>query len=100
MVAHFGLDVVQAYMRHVQDNAEEAVRRLLSRLDDGHFRVETDQGTAVEVRITVDREERTAKVDFTGTQPAAEQTTSTRPSRSRAPPCSTPSASWSTSRSR
>jgi 5-oxoprolinase (ATP-hydrolysing) len=69
MVAHFGLDVVQAYMRHVQDNAEEAVRRLLSRLDDGHFRVETDQGTAVEVRISVDRDKRTAKVDFTGTSP-------------------------------
>jgi 5-oxoprolinase (ATP-hydrolysing) len=67
MVAHFGLDVVEAYMRHVQDNAEEAVRRLISRLEDGHFRVETDQGTAVEVRITVDREKRTAKVDFTGT---------------------------------
>jgi 5-oxoprolinase (ATP-hydrolysing) len=67
MVAHFGLDVVQAYMRHVQDNAEEAVRRLLSRLEDGHFRVETDQGTAVEVRITVDRATRSAKVDFTGT---------------------------------
>ena len=67
MVAHFGLDVVQAYMRHVQDNAEEAVRRLLSRLADGHFRVETDQGTAVEVRVTVDRDKRTAKVDFTGT---------------------------------
>jgi 5-oxoprolinase (ATP-hydrolysing) len=67
MVAHFGLDVVQAYMRHVQDNAEEAVRRLLSRLEDGHFRVETDQGTAVEVRITVDRATRSARVDFTGT---------------------------------
>ena len=67
MTAHFGLDVVQAYMRHVQDNAEEAVRRLLSRLDDGHFRVETDQGTAVEVRISIDRDKRTAKVDFTGT---------------------------------
>jgi 5-oxoprolinase (ATP-hydrolysing) len=67
MVAHFGLDVVEAYMRHVQDNAEEAVRRLLSRLSDGHFRVETDQGAVVEVRITVDRAARTAKVDFTGT---------------------------------
>ncbi len=67
MVTHFGLDVVQAYMRHVQDNAEEAVRRLLSRLEDGHFRVETDQGTAVEVRITIDRATRSAKVDFTGT---------------------------------
>jgi 5-oxoprolinase (ATP-hydrolysing) len=67
MVAHFGLDVVRAYMQHVQDNAEEAVRRLLSRLDDGHFRVETDQGAAVEVRVSVDRARRSAKVDFTGT---------------------------------
>jgi len=67
MVEHFGLEVVRAYMGHVQDNAEESVRRLLSRLDDGHFRVDTDQGTAVEVRITVDKAARTAKVDFTGT---------------------------------
>jgi len=67
MVAHFGLDVVEAYMQHVQDNAEEAVRRLIARLDDGAFRVETDQGTTVSVRITVDREKRAAKVDFTGT---------------------------------
>jgi 5-oxoprolinase (ATP-hydrolysing) len=67
MVAHFGLDVVKAYMGHVQDNAEASVRRLLARLADGHFRVETDQGTSVEVRITVDRDARTAKVDFTGT---------------------------------
>ena len=67
MVEHFGIDVVRAYMGHVQDNAEESVRRLLSRLDDGLFRVETDQGTAVEVRITVDKAARTAKVDFTGT---------------------------------
>ncbi len=69
MVAHFGLDVVRAYMGHVQDNAEESVRRLLARLADGHFRVEMDQGTAIEVRITVDREKRTATVDFTGTSP-------------------------------
>ncbi len=69
MVAHFGLDVVRAYMGHVQDNAEESVRRLLSRLDDGEFRVEMDQGTHVQVKITVDRENRTATVDFTGTSP-------------------------------
>ncbi len=69
MVAHFGLDVVEAYMRHVQDNAEDAVRRLISRLEDGHFRVETDQGTAVEVRITVDRASRSATIDFSGTSP-------------------------------
>lgn len=69
MVAHFGLEVVEAYMRHVQDNAEDAVRRLISRLEDGHFCVETDQGTAVEVRITVDRNSRSATIDFTGTSP-------------------------------
>ena len=67
MVDHFGLDVVQAYMRHVQDNAEESVRRLLSKLPDGAFRVETDQGSHVEVKITVDQAARSAKVDFTGT---------------------------------
>ncbi|MGI9521401.1 MAG: hydantoinase B/oxoprolinase family protein, partial [Hyphomicrobiaceae bacterium] len=67
MVDHFGLEVVQAYMQHVQDNAEESVRRLLSKLPDGAFRVETDQGTHVNVKITVDQESRSAKVDFTGT---------------------------------
>ncbi|MCP4779242.1 MAG: 5-oxoprolinase [Hyphomicrobium sp.] len=67
MVAHFGLDVVKAYMQHIQNNAEASVRRLLARLSDGHFRVEMDQGTCVEVRISVDRETRTARVDFTGT---------------------------------
>ncbi len=69
MVGHFGLDVVKAYMQHVQDNAEESVRRLLSKLEDGEFRVEMDQGTHVQVKITVDRQNRTAKVDFTGTSP-------------------------------
>jgi 5-oxoprolinase (ATP-hydrolysing) len=69
MVAHFGLDVVKAYMQHVQDNAEESVRRLLSRLEDGAFRVEMDQGSTVDVRITVDRERRRAVVDFSGTSP-------------------------------
>ena len=71
MVAHFGLDVVKAYMNHVQDNAEESVRRLLSRLDDGAFRVEMDQGSWVDVKITVDRENRRARVDFSAT--SAEQ---------------------------
>jgi len=67
MVAHFGLDVVEAYMGHVQDNAEESVRRLLSRLEDGQFRVEMDQGTWVDVKISVDRANRRARVDFSGT---------------------------------
>jgi 5-oxoprolinase (ATP-hydrolysing) len=69
MVAHFGLDVVRAYMAHVQDNAEESVRRLLSRLENGHFRVEMDQGTSVDVKISVDRTNRRARVDFTDTSP-------------------------------
>jgi 5-oxoprolinase (ATP-hydrolysing) len=69
MVAHFGLDVVKAYMGHVQDNAEESVRRLLSRLEDGHFRVQMDQGSHVDVRITVDRANRRARVDFSDTSP-------------------------------
>jgi len=70
MVRHFGLDVVKAYMGHVQDNAEESVRRLLSNLKDGKFRVEMDQGTHVAVTITVDRKNRSAVVDFAGTSPS------------------------------
>jgi 5-oxoprolinase (ATP-hydrolysing) len=67
LIAQFGLDVVRAYMGHVQDNAEESVRRLIARLEDGRFRVETDGGWAVEVAITVDRVARSATIDFTGT---------------------------------
>ena len=69
MIGTFGLDAVQAYMGHVQDNAEESVRRLIARLNDGKFRVETDQGTTVQVAISVDRARRTARIDFTGTSP-------------------------------
>lgn len=69
MVAQFGLDVVRAYMGHVQDNAEESVRRVLDVLRDGEFRYEHDNGTAVQVRITIDKAARTAHVDFTGTSP-------------------------------
>jgi 5-oxoprolinase (ATP-hydrolysing) len=67
MVGHFGLDVVRAYMKHVQDNAEEAVRRVLGALKDGHFEYEMDSGARIVVTIRVDRERRTAKIDFTGT---------------------------------
>ncbi|MEW5963879.1 MAG: hydantoinase B/oxoprolinase family protein [Pseudomonadota bacterium] len=69
MVAHFGLDVVEAYMGHVQSNAAESVARLIERLADGRFRVETDSGAIVEVAIRVDRRARSAVVDFTGTSP-------------------------------
>ncbi len=67
MVAHFGLSVVRAYMRHVQDNAEEAVRRVLGALKDGHFEYEMDSGARIAVSIAVDRHRRSAKIDFTGT---------------------------------
>ncbi|NDL57669.1 hydantoinase B/oxoprolinase family protein [Phytoactinopolyspora mesophila] len=67
MIDHFGLDVVQAYMRHVQDNAEEAVRRVIDALDDGAYRYEMDQGSTIDVSITVDRQNRSATIDFTGT---------------------------------
>ena len=69
MIDHFGLDVVQAYMRHVQDNAEEAVRRVIDALDDGEFRYEMDSGAVIAVRVTVDRELASATIDFTGTSP-------------------------------
>ncbi|MCW2872331.1 hydantoinase/oxoprolinase family protein, partial [Actinacidiphila oryziradicis] len=65
MIAHFGLDVVQAYMRHVQDNAEAAVRRVIDALDDGACRYETDSGAIISVTISVDREQRSATIDFT-----------------------------------
>ncbi|TQJ86657.1 hydantoinase B/oxoprolinase family protein [Streptomyces sp. SLBN-31] len=69
MIEDFGLDVVQAYMRHVQDNAEEAVRRVIDALDDGEYAYETDAGAVIRVRVRVDREKRSAAVDFTGTSP-------------------------------
>ncbi|MET9460426.1 hydantoinase B/oxoprolinase family protein [Streptomyces canus] len=67
MIENFGLDVVQAYMKHVQDNAEEAVRRVIDALDDGEYAYETDSGAVIHVRVRVDRESRSATVDFTGT---------------------------------
>ena len=69
MIEHFGLDVVQAYMRHVQDNAEEAVRRVIDALDDGSYVYEMDSGARICVRVTVDRAARAATIDFTGTSP-------------------------------
>lgn len=70
MVAHFGLDVVEAYMGHVQDNAAESVRRVLERLpDSSQYEYPTDTGQVIRVKITVDRQKREATVDFTGTSP-------------------------------
>jgi 5-oxoprolinase (ATP-hydrolysing) len=69
MVRYFTLPVARAYMRHVQDNAAESVRRVIDRLHDSAFAVATDQGSAIKVRISVDKKRREATVDFTGTSP-------------------------------
>jgi 5-oxoprolinase (ATP-hydrolysing) len=67
MVSHFGLDVVTAYMGHVQDNAEECVRRVIGVLQDGEFAYEMDNGALIKVRISIGADRRSATVDFTGT---------------------------------
>ncbi len=67
--AHYGLDVVTAYMKHVQDNAEESVRRVIGALADGEFAMPMDGGMTIRVKIAVDRGRRSATVDFTGTSP-------------------------------
>ena len=73
MVDQFGLDVVQAYMKHVQDNAEESVRRaitkLAARMQGGQFTLPLDTGAQIQVAVTIDGAARSAKVDFTGTSP-------------------------------
>ena len=67
MIAQFGLTTVHAYMRHVQDNAEECVRRVITRLSDGSFDYELDDGEYMRVAIRVDKAARSAEIDFTGT---------------------------------
>ena len=67
MVDEFGLEVVQAYMRHVQDNAEESVRRVITRLHDGQFSLPLDNGAQIQVSVRVDSSARSAVIDFTGT---------------------------------
>jgi 5-oxoprolinase (ATP-hydrolysing) len=69
MVAQFGLDTVRAYMRHVQDNAAESVRRVIGALKDGAFALPLDNGATIRVAITVDHAARRARIDFTGTSP-------------------------------
>ena len=79
VVEAYGWQTVQDYMRHVMDNAEEGVRRVLSRIGDGAFHYTMDDGTPLHVSVTVDRAARTATVDFTGTGPQ-------RPGNFNAPP--------------
>ncbi|MGI4807734.1 MAG: hydantoinase B/oxoprolinase family protein [Janthinobacterium lividum] len=65
----YGWPTVRAYMRHVMDNAEEGVRRVLDRIGDGSFDYTMDDGAKLRVAIRVDRANRSAVVDFTGTGP-------------------------------
>ncbi len=67
MVAQWGLATVVGYMRHVQDNAEESVRRVITALKDGHFTLPMDNGAQIVVNLTVDTGRREATIDFTGT---------------------------------
>jgi 5-oxoprolinase (ATP-hydrolysing) len=67
MVEHYGLDVVRAYMRHVQDNAEESVRRVIGVLNDGAFQLPMDCDASIAAAIRIDKDRRSAVVDFTGT---------------------------------
>ncbi|MFO7854350.1 MAG: hydantoinase B/oxoprolinase family protein [Paracoccaceae bacterium] len=67
MVDQFGLDAVTAYMGHVQDNAEESVRRVIGALTDGSFEYEMDDGRFIRVAVRVDHARREAEIDFTGT---------------------------------
>jgi 5-oxoprolinase (ATP-hydrolysing) len=69
MVGESGLDVVRAYMAHVQDNAAEAVREVITALSDGEYRYEMDNGAQIRVAVTVDQENRRATIDFAGTSP-------------------------------
>jgi 5-oxoprolinase (ATP-hydrolysing) len=67
MVRDFGLATVRAYMGHVQDNAEEQVRRVLDVLKDGEFEYKMDDGAKIRVKISIDRATRSAVLDFAGT---------------------------------
>jgi 5-oxoprolinase (ATP-hydrolysing) len=67
MVEHFGLEVVRAYMRHVQDNAEASVRRVIGVLKDGAFALPMDCGATLRARITIGADRRSATIDFAGT---------------------------------
>ena len=69
MIDQFSEAVVLAYMEHVQDNAEESVRRVIDTLDDGQFEYAIDGIATIKVTITVDKPSRSATIDFSGTSP-------------------------------
>ncbi|MBD2605172.1 hydantoinase B/oxoprolinase family protein [Scytonema hofmannii FACHB-248] len=67
IISQYGLETVQTYMKFVQDNAEEAVRRAIDVLKDGEFTYEMDSQAQIQVKVTIDRINRSALIDFTGT---------------------------------
>ena len=67
MVEQYGLDTVQTYMGFGQDNAEAAVKKAIALLSDGEFSCQLDNGATIQVKITIDRQNLQAKIDFTGT---------------------------------
>jgi len=69
VIDYYGLNVVHAYMGHVKDNAEESVRRVIDALTDSEFTCQMDDGHRVCVAITVDHDQRSARIDFTGSSP-------------------------------
>ncbi len=69
MIDQFGLDVVQAYMDHVQHNAEASVRNVIDNLKDGSYSYKMDSGAQINASVTVDKVNRQATIDFTGTSP-------------------------------
>ena len=94
MVEQFGLDVVQAYMRHVQDNAEESVRRVITRLKDGEFTLPLDNGAQIKVAIRVDANSRSARDRLHRHLARSRSTTSMRRRRCAWRRCCTCSARW------
>jgi 5-oxoprolinase (ATP-hydrolysing) len=67
IIARYGWDVVAAYMGHVKNNAEAAIRNVIGKLKDGHFDYVMDDGTPLRVKVTINHEDRSAIIDFTGT---------------------------------
>ncbi|MEM9500820.1 MAG: hydantoinase B/oxoprolinase family protein [Pseudomonadota bacterium] len=84
LVAQYGLDVVQAYMGHIQDAAEAAVRRAVQTLDDGEFALELDSGAVIRVAIRVDKQAGSAVIDFAGTSEQADNAFNAPPAITRA----------------
>ena len=70
IVEQFGLNVVHAYMQHVQDNAAESVARVIDALSDSKCEYKTDQGATIKIQISIDKQKREAIVDFSGTSDA------------------------------